>query len=108
MDFLKRFKKQYAARADAPLDPYADDEVYPVHTLDDTKTFRNIIITWTLCFNDVLDTDKLQSSLARLLESGDWRKLGGRLRLNVSGFSISLSPCRSSRANILDDRTRAD
>ncbi|EEU38068.1 uncharacterized protein NECHADRAFT_48023, partial [Fusarium vanettenii 77-13-4] len=32
--------------------------------------------------NDVLDPEKLHSSLAKLLEIGDWRKFGGRLRLN--------------------------
>jgi len=86
MDFLKRFKKQSSPAVDATPTPYADDDVLPVHTLDDTKTFRSIIITWTLCFNDVLDADRLRSSLAKLLENGDWRKLGGRLRLNVSGI----------------------
>jgi hypothetical protein len=59
------------------------DDVYPVHKLDDTKTLRNIVVTWTLCFNDVLDADMLYGSLSRLLEIGDWRKVGGRLRLRV-------------------------
>lgn len=63
--------------------PYDNDIIYPVHTLDDTRTLRSILITWTLCFNDVLDAEKLRSSLARLLEIGDWRKIGGRLRLKV-------------------------
>ncbi|CAG5155409.1 uncharacterized protein ALTATR162_LOCUS3648 [Alternaria atra] len=84
MDFLKRFTKRSSSANDTP-DPYADDDVYPVHVLDDTKTFRSILITWTLCFNDVLDADKLESSLAKLLETGDWRKLGGRLRLKADG-----------------------
>lgn len=87
MDFLKRFTKQSSSANDTP-DPYADDEVYPVHVLDDTKIFRSILITWTLCFNDVLDADKLESSLAKLLKTGDWRKLGGRLRLKVSDISF--------------------
>ena len=86
MDFLKRFTKQSSPPSNAAPDPYADDDVYPVHGLDDTKTFRSIIIAWTLCFNDVLDAEKLQASLAKLLEIGDWRKLGGRLRLNVSSI----------------------
>ncbi|KAF9691279.1 hypothetical protein EKO04_010789 [Ascochyta lentis] len=64
---------------------FEDDDVYPVHVLDDTKTFRGILITWTICFNDALDADKLRSSLARLLELGDWRKIGGRLRLKENG-----------------------
>lgn len=66
------------------LQPKNDDIVYPVHTLDDTKTLRNIVVAWTLRFDDVLDADKLHLSLARLLEIGDWRKLGGRLRLKVA------------------------
>jgi hypothetical protein len=51
--------------------------------LDDTKTLRNIVVTWTLQFNDVLDPELLHISLLRLLEIGDWRKVGGRLRLWV-------------------------
>ncbi|KAJ4003934.1 hypothetical protein NW752_010974 [Fusarium irregulare] len=61
------------------------DDVYPLHMLDDTKTLRGIVVTWTLRFNDVMDADTLHSSLSRLLEIGDWRKLGGRLRLNDQG-----------------------
>lgn len=64
--------------------PKNNDVVYPVHTLDDTKTLRNIVVAWTLRFDDVLDADKLHSSLLQLLEIGDWRKLGGRLRLKVA------------------------
>ena len=60
------------------------DDVYPVHMLDDIKTFRDLAVTWTLRFNDVLDADKLHASLSKLLEIDDWRKVGGRLRLNVS------------------------
>jgi len=61
------------------------DEIYPLHMLDDTKTLRGIVVTWTLRFNDVLDADKLHSSLSELLEIGDWRKIGGRMRMNESG-----------------------
>ncbi|KAK0726069.1 hypothetical protein B0H67DRAFT_481573 [Lasiosphaeris hirsuta] len=61
------------------------DDIYPLHMLDDTKTLRGIVVTWTLRFNDVLDADKLHNSLSALLEIGDWRKLGGRLRLGESG-----------------------
>lgn len=83
MDFLKRFTIQSSSPADNTPDPYADDDIYPVHVLDDTKALRSMLITCTFCFNNVLDVDKLQSSLAKLLEMGDWRKLGGRLRLKV-------------------------
>ncbi|KAK8106608.1 hypothetical protein PG999_009967 [Apiospora kogelbergensis] len=70
------------------------DEVYPVHMLDDNKTLRASIVTWTLCFNDVLDPDQLHSSLSRLLEIGDWKKIGGRLRLKAWRYG---SPNHSRR-----------
>ncbi|KAJ5292011.1 hypothetical protein N7478_001262 [Penicillium angulare] len=60
------------------------EDIYPVHTLDDIKTLR-MFINWTMCFNDVLDPEKLHNSLSRLLNIGDWRKLGGRLRLKDDG-----------------------
>jgi hypothetical protein len=59
------------------------DDIFPSHFLDDTKNLQSLILTWTLRFNDVLDVDKLHGALVRLLQIGDWRKLGGRVRLNV-------------------------
>ncbi|TEA18388.1 Acetyltransferase BOT5 [Colletotrichum sidae] len=59
------------------------DDVYPVHFFDDTKPFRDMILNWTLRFDDVLDPQKLESSLTTLVETGDWRKFGGRMRLNA-------------------------
>ncbi|KAF7158743.1 hypothetical protein CNMCM5623_003907 [Aspergillus felis] len=56
------------------------DDIYPTHFFDNSRAFRFVIMTWTLQFNDVLDAHKLYDSLSRLLEIGDWRKLGGRLR----------------------------
>jgi hypothetical protein len=70
------------------------DDVYPVHMLDDTTTLRSIVVTWTLHFNDVLDPEKLHASLSRLLEFGDWRKVGGRLRLKVC-LPVALLPSKS-------------
>jgi hypothetical protein len=61
-----------------------DDVVYPLHMLDDTKTLRNIVVAWTLRFDDILDVERLHDSLSRLLEIDDWRMLGGRLRLKVT------------------------
>ena len=60
------------------------DEILPVNYFDDTSTFRDLVICWTMRFDDVLDANRLHDSLARLLEIGGWKKLGGRLRLNVS------------------------
>lgn len=53
---------------------------YPLFMLDDNKTLHGIVVTWLLHFNDVLDPAHLHSSLCHLLKTGDWRKVGGRLR----------------------------
>ncbi|KAH6869537.1 hypothetical protein B0T10DRAFT_501491 [Thelonectria olida] len=68
------------------------DDVYPLFVLDDTKLYRELMLTWTFCFNDVLDAEKLHSSLSKLLEIGDWRKLGGRVRKNNGKFEIHVPP----------------
>ncbi|KAF3760398.1 hypothetical protein M406DRAFT_343506 [Cryphonectria parasitica EP155] len=53
--------------------------------LDDTEGTRNYMVAQTMRFNDVLDAEKLHVSLSKLLEIGDWRKLGGRLRFKDDG-----------------------
>lgn len=60
------------------------DEILPMHDFDARPQVRDIIIGWTLRFDDILEADKLSVALSQLLEIGDWRKLGGRLRENVS------------------------
>lgn len=82
MDTVRRLVGAAPARSVPPA--IESDEVYTVHMLDDTNTLRGIVVTWTLRFNDVLNVDALSTSLSRLLEIGDWRKVGGRLRLKVS------------------------
>ncbi|KAB5557996.1 hypothetical protein GE09DRAFT_95616 [Coniochaeta sp. 2T2.1] len=62
-----------------------NDDIYPVHYYDDDSMLRSIMVLWSFVFNDVLDAEKLHSSLRRLLEKEGWRKLGGRLRLNAKG-----------------------
>ncbi|VUC28969.1 unnamed protein product [Clonostachys rosea] len=59
-------------------------EVYPLHFLDNHPGFKETY-TYTLQFNDVLDSDMLHEALCRLLNYGDWRKLGGRLRVAKLG-----------------------
>lgn len=65
-----------------------ESDIYPVHLLDNAKTFRNYE-SYLFRFNDVLDSKKLYSSLSRLLEIGNWRKVGGRLRLKVCIMDIT-------------------
>ena len=71
--------------------PIPSDDIYPVHRLDGNKTLRTIVIAWTLYFNDVLDPDKLHTSLSKLLEIGGWKKIGGRLRLKVRFLRLVFS-----------------
>lgn len=61
------------------------DEVLPLHEFDGRMQVRSIIMGWTMRFDDILDAEKLNVSLSRLLEIGAWKKLGGRLRERVSG-----------------------
>ncbi|KAJ5470153.1 hypothetical protein N7530_007510 [Penicillium desertorum] len=86
MAALWRLLRAFPPESPPPLG--GSDDVYPVHMLDDTKTLRGIVVTWTLRFNDVLDADSLHASLSKLLEIGDWRKLGGRLRLKNGELEI--------------------
>lgn len=65
------------------------DTVIPLHPLDVLPHTRAISLDFTFRFDDVLDIEKLRAALARLLEIGDWRKLGGRIRLNVGLAPIS-------------------
>lgn len=60
------------------------DEVVPVHHLDDQFHNKALLLDYTYRFDDVLDPLKLKHAFERLLELEGWRKLGGRLRLNVS------------------------
>lgn len=57
-------------------------DVYPIHVLDNIKA-NHCYVDWLMRFNDVLDAEKLKTSLSRLLEIGDWKKLGGRLQRKV-------------------------
>jgi hypothetical protein len=60
----------------------AFEDIYPIHALDDVKSNR-AYVDWLMVFNDVLDAKKLNDALSRLLDIGDWKKLGGRLRFKV-------------------------
>jgi hypothetical protein len=74
------------AKKPVPIAPATipSDIVVPFHTFDSSPYLRTLILNFTYRFDDVLDVDKLRTSLERLFEIGDWRKLGARVRLNVS------------------------
>ncbi|KAI0145603.1 hypothetical protein GGR57DRAFT_517093 [Xylariaceae sp. FL1272] len=67
-------------------DPHGGpDEVFPVHLIDQTALVRSSLISYTFKYEEVLDAIKLRDSLSILLVSKEWRKLGGRLRVNKTG-----------------------
>lgn len=69
-------------RSAPPIVP--TDEIAPVHLFDDTGTMRGFTLMWTFKFDEVLDADKLGSSLSELFQMEGWRKLGGRIRRRVN------------------------
>lgn len=59
------------------------DTIVPIHYFDDNAINRSVLLYITLRFDDVLDPDKLRQGFERLMEIGDWRKLGARVRKTV-------------------------
>jgi hypothetical protein len=72
----------YLRRHDG-MTKYDDDEVFPLWLIDQSAIVRTCIMHYTFRHDHVLDPEELRKSLVRLLHTGDWRKLAGRLRLNV-------------------------
>lgn len=60
------------------------DTVVPVHVFDDNLIHRSVLLYITLRFDHVLDPEKLRHGFQRLMELGDWRKLGARVRMTVT------------------------
>ncbi|KAK2592287.1 hypothetical protein QQS21_010007 [Conoideocrella luteorostrata] len=88
MAILDWFKRSAAAAAST-----TDWDEYPVHLMDRQK-MNYKVLGWAMRFNDVLDADQLHCALTQLLELGDWRKLGGRLREDNNGHLKILVPKR--------------
>jgi hypothetical protein len=67
-----------------PLPRIASDRVVPLPFFDDSLVWRSWILYSMFVFDDVLDVDRLHSSLVDVANSKGWEKLGARLRKNVS------------------------
>ncbi|EFQ96993.1 LysR family regulatory protein [Nannizzia gypsea CBS 118893] len=61
------------------------DTIIPFHFWDDDHHTRGLSFDIAFRFDDILDHEKLRRALSRLLEIGDWRKLGARIRRNTDG-----------------------
>ncbi|KAK4222512.1 putative lysr family regulatory protein [Podospora fimiseda] len=62
-------------------DPPHPRRVVAARFFDDTPMVRTVM-RWVIRVDVRLDADKLHKSLTELFEIGNWRRLGGRLRLN--------------------------
>lgn len=60
------------------------DIVVPFRYWDDTALLRNAVVFNMTRYDVALDAEKLYDGLERLVARKGWRKLGGRLRKNVS------------------------
>jgi len=63
------------------------DTIVPVHFFDDNAINRSVLLYITLRFDAVLDPERLRHGLERLMETGEWSKLGARVRMTVSNCS---------------------
>ncbi|KAI1269156.1 hypothetical protein F5Y18DRAFT_439700 [Xylariaceae sp. FL1019] len=63
----------------------SSDAVVPLGFYDDTMIFRIFVLGSMFVFNDVLDPQKLRSSLERLAQRDGWKRIGARLRKNDNG-----------------------
>lgn len=61
------------------------DTVVELATLENSLMMRSMCMNWTFRFEEALDVGMLERSLEDLICKGpNWRKLGGRFRVNVS------------------------
>ncbi|KAG6260967.1 hypothetical protein E4U46_003170 [Claviceps purpurea] len=94
-----RTKRYRSSKKREPLYKHEEEQVYPIHCLDQPTTAKQSLRTWVMCFNDVLIAPKLHEALCRLLEIGDWKKLGTRLRVRDDGLLEAYAPKIYSHEN---------
>ncbi|KAJ5787607.1 hypothetical protein N7457_002597 [Penicillium paradoxum] len=61
------------------------DEIIPLHFWNTAFCMTGTVLDVSLKFDNVLDLTKLRAALEQLMEIGDWRQLGARLRMNKDG-----------------------
>ncbi|KAF3764794.1 hypothetical protein M406DRAFT_260763 [Cryphonectria parasitica EP155] len=70
----------------SPQSSAGPDKVIPLHFFDDTPMFTRITMYALMVFDEVLDPEKLRSSLDKLVRRDTWQKLGGRVRKGAKGL----------------------
>lgn len=84
------FDMTSAAQDSAP--EAGPDLVIPLHYFDNSPMFTSITMYVIMVFDDVLDPEKLHTSLDQLVQRDTWRKLGARARKGVSPPRTMRSP----------------
>lgn len=69
---------------------------------DAQDVMQKLVLEFTYRFDDVLDAEKLKSSLERLLEIEGWRGLGARFKKIVSGHFSQRKRARWSVSRLTD------
>ena len=62
----------------------SSDQVLPLHWFEDGFMWKKVIVYTLLVFDDALDPEKLRDALTKLIQRDGYKKLGARLRKNVS------------------------
>ncbi|KAL5361455.1 hypothetical protein BJX96DRAFT_185294 [Aspergillus floccosus] len=78
--------KQYFTSQKSPPPRIATDTVVPLNKVD---YLYDGTMELVLRFDDVLDPERLRQSLSRLLEIGNWRKVGARVRQRNSPTGVA-------------------
>ena len=64
------------------------DRIMPLHYFDNNTMFLSITMHAIMVYDEVLDAEKLRSSLEKLISRDTWQRLGARLKKGVSIFLI--------------------
>lgn len=75
-------QKKESTRAEEP------DRIMPLHYFDNNTMFLSITMHAIMVYDEVLDAEKLRSSLEKLISRDTWQRLGARLKKGVSTFLI--------------------
>ncbi|KAH7411894.1 hypothetical protein DE146DRAFT_641671 [Phaeosphaeria sp. MPI-PUGE-AT-0046c] len=72
------------------------DLVIPLHYFDYNTMFTSITMHAIMVYDEVLDPEKLRSSLSQLIGRETWKKLGARLKKGRNGIDLHIPQAFSS------------
>ncbi|KAJ8109765.1 hypothetical protein OPT61_g7216 [Boeremia exigua] len=67
------------------IDKVTGDKILPLRLWDSDDVLSKVSLDVTFRFDDVLDVEKLRSSLERVIQIGDWNQVGARYKKNAKG-----------------------